>query len=165
MIRFMYGFIYNSADHGEINPMLLNTRVYGVAEKYGAPALKEHARTRFEQSLNWNAVEFPLVIEEVYGSTHSSVRGLRDVVVKATRDNAEELMKTEAFLRVLEYSPGFAADMVKELVERPAHPAMRFRCPNCQGVFVERDPSFLAGSHMCRYRHDRVSCWAAFQLS
>src|SRR5436190_5739084 len=64
------------------NPALFSSiRIYAVAEKYGIKDLKQLAQSRFSTwaSNNWNHSEFLMMVQEVYGSTPSSDRGLRDI--------------------------------------------------------------------------------------
>ena len=62
--------------------LLNNVLVYAIAERYFIEGLKEMARVKFRsQAENLLSVkEFPEIIRELYQSTLSSDRGLRDIV-------------------------------------------------------------------------------------
>lgn len=123
MVRFMYdsGTQLGAYCHGETSPTILLTRIYAVAEKYQIPKLKEQAKLKFQISVQspWYMKDFPQVIEEVYTTTCPDVRDLRDEVVRVTRDRVETLLKNDDFQHVLESQIGFAADMVRILIEKP----------------------------------------------
>src|SRR6267378_8325051 len=57
-------------------------REYAIAEKYDIKDLKAFAQSRFSTWIksNWNHPEFYSVLNEVYYSTPSNDRGLRDLV-------------------------------------------------------------------------------------
>jgi len=78
-------------------------RVYAVAEKYDIKDLKELARSRFSTwaSKNWNHSEFPMMVQEVYDSTPSSDRGLREIVETIVRKNANCLLHNVKFKKFL----------------------------------------------------------------
>lgn len=101
--------------------MLLSARVYGVAEKYFVVGLKQWAKTRFRDAvkMSWDTVDFPNVVREIYASTHSTVRELRDELGYATEINLRALQKKKEFQDVLEECAGFSVDMVRILGERP----------------------------------------------
>lgn len=63
--------------------LLLNARVYAVAEKYDIQGLKDVARLKFSTRLKRTSTEKQLlsIIEEVYISTQEKDRGLRDPLV------------------------------------------------------------------------------------
>ena len=52
MIHFMHGYDYDSSGNsrGRISPMLFNVKVYGVAEKYGIPTLKQLSKEKFNHA-------------------------------------------------------------------------------------------------------------------
>ncbi|CZR45755.1 uncharacterized protein FPRO_15069 [Fusarium proliferatum ET1] len=63
----------------------LHAKVYALGEKYRIEGLKKEAKRKFEseiQSGNVGVDDFAGAVEEVYTSTVSEDRGLRDVVVK-----------------------------------------------------------------------------------
>ncbi|OXV11874.1 hypothetical protein Egran_00364 [Elaphomyces granulatus] len=133
MIHFMYGFDYDSSGSslGRISPMLFNAMVYKVADKYGVPALKHLAQQKFDSAVTacWNMDDFPHVIAEVYTTTVESDKGLRDRVVSVSYNNIQSLFLKEDFIRVLNDTPSFAADVLQLLVEKPS--TKRYTCPSC----------------------------------
>jgi len=85
MLHFMYRFDYDGSgnDQGRVSPMLFNVQVYGIADKYGILALKSVAKEKFDKAVRtcWDMDDFAHVITEIYSSTPSTDRGLRDTVV------------------------------------------------------------------------------------
>jgi hypothetical protein len=65
--------------------LCLHAKVYALGEKYGIRGLKKAAKGKFESEIESGTVgidDFAEAAEEVYTSTISDDRGLRDVVVK-----------------------------------------------------------------------------------
>jgi len=86
------------------NPALFSSiRVYAVAEKYDIKDLKQLAQSRFSiwASNNWNHSEFPMMVQEVYDSTPSSDRGLRDIVETIVKKNAYCVLHNDEFKKFL----------------------------------------------------------------
>ncbi|KAI9765219.1 MAG: hypothetical protein M1840_007711 [Geoglossum simile] len=72
-----------------------DVRVYAIADKYGIIELKQLAKRRFERwaGQNWSHKDFPVIVREVFKSTPSSDRGLRDIVCRVSADNVKELVE------------------------------------------------------------------------
>ncbi|KMU74568.1 hypothetical protein CISG_04275 [Coccidioides immitis RMSCC 3703] len=87
MIHFMYGIDYDSSGsgRGRVSPVFFNTQVYALAEEYEVQKLKQLAKEKFATSVRacWDMDDFPPVIVEVYNTTPSADRGLRDTCWKA----------------------------------------------------------------------------------
>ncbi|KAK3117886.1 hypothetical protein LTR53_000299 [Teratosphaeriaceae sp. CCFEE 6253] len=94
--------------------LVLHSRVYGVAEKYDIPSLKQLARQKFEMALacHFDSLELPAAIEEVYCSTLDNDRGLRDLVCEAFRCHPQ-LANTPDIHAVIQELPSLAFDLFK----------------------------------------------------
>lgn len=133
MLHFMYGFDYDSSGSGlgRASPMLFNALVHKVADKYRVPALKHLARQKFDAAVStcWNMDDFPHVISEVYTTTD---KGLQNQVVSVSHQNIQSLLVKEDFMRVLNDTPSFAADVLQLLVKEKKKPSVRkYECPHC----------------------------------
>ena len=97
MVYFMYGFNYDSSgsDQGRISPMLFNTRVYQIGDKYDVPKLKEQARVKFSNAIEtcWEMDDFPVAIASAYSTTTSADRGLRDLLISTSLKHINVLLK------------------------------------------------------------------------
>ncbi|PYH94880.1 BTB/POZ domain-containing protein [Aspergillus ellipticus CBS 707.79] len=115
----MYGFEYDSSgsEQGRTSPMLFNIKLYQVGDKYAVPQLKLKAKEKFETIAKtcWQMDDFPTAIADAYKSTPREDRGLRDILVRVSREHLNELLKTEDFQDVLEEAVGFAADLVRDM--------------------------------------------------
>lgn len=94
--------------------LLLNARVYALAEKYDIPSLKQLARSKFEMAMAcyYDSPEFPHAIEEVYCSTIDSDRGLRDIVLMTFR-NHPQLAHAQDVYSVIRDTPSLALELFK----------------------------------------------------
>lgn len=142
MLQFMYSFDYDASGNADssASPMVFNVKVYSVADKYDVPALKSQARQKFETTVEtcWNMDDFPDAIVQVYNSTTSIDRGLRDVVVGIACKHIDGLLSKQGFRDVLEETLGFASDIAQFLAKgqkktdkkKPAG-QKKYRCPGC----------------------------------
>jgi len=78
-------------------------REYAIAEKYDIKDLKALAQSRFSTWVksNWNHPEFHSVVNEVYNSTPSNDRGLRDVVESIVKENVGTVLHDVNFREML----------------------------------------------------------------
>ncbi|KAJ9306773.1 hypothetical protein DTO217A2_3760 [Paecilomyces variotii] len=90
MVHFMYGFNYNNSgsEHGRVSPMLLNVKVYQVADKYDIPKLKAQAKENFTVAINkcWEMDDFPTAIEDAYSTTTSGIEAF-EILLSAYHQN------------------------------------------------------------------------------
>ncbi|KAL4906824.1 hypothetical protein BDW74DRAFT_149687 [Aspergillus multicolor] len=121
MIDFMYGIEYTTTDHGVMSSMMFLVAAYQIADKYDVPNLKDHTKKKFEHAVkvNWEMDDFPPTIVEVYRTTLMSHRDLRDPIVRVVGNHYFDLTLKEGFMKVLEETPGFGADMTRHFSLRP----------------------------------------------
>ncbi|KIX08720.1 uncharacterized protein Z518_03377 [Rhinocladiella mackenziei CBS 650.93] len=164
MIRFMYENEYDSSGNSEerISPMVFNVRVYRVADKYGVPALKQLSKEKLDHAANicWDMDDFPHVITDVYGT--SECEELRDTIARVSHEYMEALLKKDKFLRVLEETSGFAADLVRLMAA--AHTTRtEYQCPSCGGTW---EANFLPGRrYYCQLCGASYSDWSSYAVS
>ncbi|KAI9784353.1 MAG: hypothetical protein M1839_002414 [Geoglossum umbratile] len=81
-----------------------SVRVYAIAEKYDIPALKTLAKERFSEwaKSNWSHKDFPILVREVFESTPTSDRGLRDVASQLFAKHVKLLLQGNGDLDVIE---------------------------------------------------------------
>jgi speckle-type POZ protein len=136
MLHFFYRFDYDSSGDGSrgwASPMLFNSRVYGIAEKYDIPALKFLAGEKVGKAVRtcWDMDDFTHVITDIYNSTPPTDRGLRDIVVEVAHSHIDTLLEKEEFRCALEETPGFAADITRQMAEKGGITVKEYSCPEC----------------------------------
>lgn len=121
MLRFMYTFDCDGSgnDQERVSPMIFNAEVYSIADKYGVQALKTRSKEKFDKAVKtcWDMDDFARAITEVYSSTPSTDRGLRDTVAHTVVENIQGLLTKPDFQDVLEDTVGFGADVTKILAQ------------------------------------------------
>lgn len=128
MLQFCYttDYTYDTA---------LHAKVYAIAEKYNIKPLKDLARTKFETAADrdWDSPYFPTTIDFVYTSTPPNDRGLRDIVVKLSRDHLKSLLYRPGFESMMEDNGDFGKDLVKAIAYRvDIEPgAATYKCGAC----------------------------------
>ncbi|KAI9772811.1 MAG: hypothetical protein M1839_002284 [Geoglossum umbratile] len=78
-------------------------RVYALADKYDIQELKSLAESRFRiwATTYWIHPDFPDMVRDVYNSTPSTDRGLRNIVEKVLVDHALEVTEQPRFKELL----------------------------------------------------------------
>ena len=97
-----------------------NVRVYALAEKYGIPALKELAKTKFEDyEASSNSVHNREVINAVFDSTPDTDLGLRNIVIQmsAKASDIEKNLQEGELAPVIRENGNFGLGMLREFVK------------------------------------------------
>jgi len=99
--------------------LLNNVLVYAIAEKYGIAELKEMAKAKFQgraRSL-LSAKEFPEIIRELYRSTPSSDRGLRDIVSRVCAPQGSTIVGNPDLNATIVEIGEFGLDLLREVLK------------------------------------------------
>jgi len=120
--------------------------VYALSEKYGIPDLKKQAAHHFDQELQQTEMTIDVfdIIGEVYLTTPSQDRGLRDMVVAKVYGEVQHWVKDQQFMKTLSCEGDFCTDLlaytVKEDLKRYEaalanidHPGY---CGKCQATLI-----------------------------
>jgi speckle-type POZ protein len=167
MLRFMYTFDYDASGSAEnsFSPMVFNVKVYSIADKYDVPALKSKAEQKFEAAVavGWDMDDFPDAIAQVYNSTPSVDRGLREIVTETACKHVKELLLKPGFRDVLDETVGFASDIAQLLAEsKNQKQRSKYRCPSCRHNWEAVLPS--GGSYHCIYCGFQRSDWSSYAV-
>ena len=150
MLRWIYSKDYS--DQVGNQPLLINARMYALADKYAIIALKHHAKQKFQDSpqypksgLDGNYPQFdskafePLMdtIPVVYTSTPNSDRGLRDLVMEVFRPYKKGLESDKTFMGLFKSGLAeaeFAVDVLKAwtTTHRTDLDAFEWLCTSCK---------------------------------
>lgn len=100
--------------------LLVNAKVYFIADKYELKGLKGLACTKYQRVLlnTWNA---PIFIESachVLENTMETDQLLRDVIVQVASDHAKELLNRGEFVEMLKNHGDIAAGILRKVVDR-----------------------------------------------
>ena len=78
--------------HAESSGLMVNAKVYAMAEKFNIPQLKFLAKEKFaKHACGWPILNFASVAHEVLTSTPPSDRGLRDIVRDIIANHVTEI--------------------------------------------------------------------------
>lgn len=115
----------------------VDARVYALAEKYDISGLKDLAKYKYETALNnCSGGDFLKSIQDVYGLTRESDRGLRDLVIKHTRGHMPDLKDKNEFTLAIEEIGEFSLDLLKAVLNSPV---ASWRGRYCHYCCCERD--------------------------
>lgn len=100
--------------------LMINALVYALADKYDLDPLKALARSKFEEvpSLEEVPVDFANVAREVYTSTPSGDRGLRDLVLTTCMAHMDDLFRNDDFNALLEEEAQLSRDLLRREVAK-----------------------------------------------
>ena len=136
MISYLYTYDYRDEEHPrpsrdqhqdisgramEDQPALLSSvRVYAIADKYDIQPLKELAKNRFETSAekNWAHKDFSDTVKEIFESTPTSDRGLRDIAIRIVASHADVLIQKDEFRELIEEVGDLGLNTVCLLLEK-----------------------------------------------
>ena len=134
MIQFMYNLDYSVIE--SVCPLLFNAKVYGIADKYNVPGLKVVAKRKFAHKISCRPAKpgygynvkvdyttteidnFSKAVIEVYDSTPSSDRGLRDILVTESCQEAQKFLGNDSFQKVMADCHGFCLDLATYMGKR-----------------------------------------------
>jgi hypothetical protein len=97
-----------------------SVRVYAIADKYDMPHLKDLAQKRFSNwaENNWACHDFSAIAREVFETTPTSDRGLRDVVIRLAAMHADDLIRKENFRNLIEDVGELGLNVLCQLLKR-----------------------------------------------
>lgn len=103
-----------------LNPLslLVNAKVYIIAEKYDIQALKQWAVVKYKEVLlaTWNSSSFIESASLVFENTPESDQMLRKVIIRKASENARALFDRNEFVALLESHGGFAAEVLRDVL-------------------------------------------------
>lgn len=96
--------------------LVVNARVYAIAEKYMIESLKELAKQKTLAAISdeWNSESFLTALEIVWNGTPASDRALRACYVTVVVKHRNALRKKEAFLDIMRANRDLSFDVVLE---------------------------------------------------
>lgn len=114
--------ISTTVDEVHPQPSLFNNvLVYSVAEKYDIAMLKDKAKEKFELRAETGnlvtASEFTEIITEIYRTTPSSDRGLRNVVSQICARHTQTIVNDPVFKSSIEETGEFVFDLLQEVLK------------------------------------------------
>ena len=136
--------------------MIFNVEVYSITDKYEILALKLRATEKFGKAVRtcWDMDDFAYAITEVYSSTPSTDRGLRDTFVEVAYKHINTLLEKDDFRGVLEEAVRFVADVTQLIAQSESLSLRIVHCPSCGNHWETLLP--CAGMYCCiRYGRGR----------
>lgn len=104
MLCFFYTCEYSDLGENAADAVI-NILVYAIADKYNIETLKRLAITKFKgtmSSTKFNPNAFPGIVRQIYSTTPSSDRGLRDCAKDITKQQKDSLRLNKAFRNLLQ---------------------------------------------------------------
>jgi ribosomal protein S27AE len=117
---------------GEDNPLLMNVKLYIMADRYDVQPLKYLAKTKYEQVLvnGWNDSSFVASLGLLYEETSESDRMLKNIAITVAGAHAKVLVDRGEFATLCKSSGEIAFDILKANLSATVHKAHQI-CPSC----------------------------------
>jgi len=119
LISYFYTFNYQwptkEDSSAAIHPLIGHVRMHATADRLDVQGLKTLAKENFAQlaKIAWTHPQFPAAVKEVYETTVSTDRALRDVARDVVKNNICALLEKENFVRVLSNVAEMGYDLVQ----------------------------------------------------
>lgn len=125
----------------ELTRALINIAVYAIAEKYNLRDLKKAAMTRClsQTWASWPLDDLHVIAKEVYSSTPSSDRGLRDKIICDCADHAEELTQQEDWISLIKIDADFGFDLFQKMTEKHVEAMIELANRRLQAVELRQE--------------------------
>lgn len=151
MVHFFYSMDYDDEmpDGVDMSPLQLYTRMFALADLYGISSMSAFAVEKYTSRCDaaWMPTEFLASIHDVYETTPSCVKTMRELVCKTIREHLPSMLDSEdvaeMFERVLVERTEFANDLLKSYVSSSLYghctacgsdqpmEALQARCKKC----------------------------------
>ncbi|MCJ1388001.1 hypothetical protein MMC18_000845 [Xylographa bjoerkii] len=123
MLLYLYNMQYPQTPSSlrKAKDMVLDAKMYGIADKYDLPDLKQKVLTAFEPLLALHRSD-PLFTEaasHVYGMTIDSDRGLRDLVKAMVWGDRTVMLMRKDVQECIMHHDGFKDDVLQALFSDP----------------------------------------------
>ena len=124
MLIYLYSMQYPQIplSSRKAQDMVLDARMYGIADKYDLPDLKQKVLKAFWPLLGLYRSD-PLLSEAasiVYGTTIDSDRGLRDLVKAVVWENRAVILVRKDVQECIMHNEGFKDDVLQSLFADPS---------------------------------------------
>ncbi|KAB8292166.1 hypothetical protein EYC80_007909 [Monilinia laxa] len=127
MINFLYTQDYDDTTTSEESqiephgPLLVNTMLYILADKYDIPPLKTLATKKFERALrtDWNSPSFTASLNLLYEQLPESDTCLTSRALRAACLHARDLKDREDFTALCRSNPDIAYDLFATMASEP----------------------------------------------
>ena len=112
-MQILWGGCYTFSTHAtipilrKVSGAVINVPVYAIADKYNVETLKRLAKRKFQNimaNMEWNPDAFPGILRQIYSTTPSFDRGLRNCAKNLMRDHKDSLRLNETFRSILQGS-------------------------------------------------------------
>lgn len=167
LIDFFYTMDYQEDPYDVEQPeeprtssLQLHAQMFALGDRYDIPSLRTLAVHRYEKvcSQERNTLDFLESIPQVYGTTPSALRGLRDIVIDFSRrhliDPDARAFSSEAVAirnRVIDECTEHSQDLLRSFLTNP----VLSHCSTCHGmrgmtILQARCRDCLKGQHVAR---------------
>jgi hypothetical protein len=121
--------LINKTQPESLNPvsLLINAKVYIIADKYEIQALKDLAAAKYKSVLpkTWNSSAFTESSGLVYNNTLDTDRMLRNAIVQEASKHVKILLDRGEFVDLLESRGDLAVEVLKNVVSNHSSPTER----------------------------------------
>jgi hypothetical protein len=120
----------------DLGPLLLNARVYAIAELYNIPGLKTLATEKYGEAIkeNWNGTSFVASLKLIYDTTPESDRLLKDIALNTAGKNAQALCDRGEFVALCKEYGEISYHVLKSSLDHNDHDVTAMECVKCRNT-------------------------------
>ena len=154
MMHYFYHFDYDDEGHGDLSPMVLNIKLFAMAQFYLADSLKTLAKDKLvtRVATQWEHSSFADAIKLAFSMTDDHTSVIRDILAGAVWDHAKTLFNHkweghEEFARVAMGVPRLLLDYAKKIpkdTNGPAHNPANVDWYRCPGTYCKQYNTIFA---------------------
>ena len=181
MLHYMYHGSYTDPGNApdDIPPILLDIRMFIIADKYFVKPLKSVSRVKFTQHCaeEWKSADFALAVREIY-ATELNDESVKDIALKTIREHTGDFFADrdtyEEINRATRDVPAFGADVLAKLAaakhdfgDEGSMMKWRLKCPDCKSDFYvgvpAGNPNFKFSCPRGENWNQPISWWSGFR--
>lgn len=129
MVSFFYTFDYSGEleDGADLSQLQLHTRMFALADQYEIPRLGVLAAKKYSDTCtkSWSAQEFFQSLKDIYTTTPSAVRQLRETACTEIQGHLPEILEddevADQYEQVLDEIPEFVKDLLGRYIGECLH--------------------------------------------
>lgn len=164
LIHFAYTGTY--WDRGGNEPsaqprLIVNAKVYALAEEYQCPTLKQYAIAQFKDATadHDDVLDVEAMIRLVYTTTPADDQGLREQLIRTVMRDYRWWRAREGFQQALETMPRFCQSVLSRLEHKATLPPDALNdastCPTCHTADYEMYHGQIV--HPCKSCHQMIN--------
>jgi len=124
--------LIKASELDSIDAPLTDAKMFTIGTKYGIPALRRVAKTKYLAAMpdTWNSASFVASLKVLYEEATETDHAMKDIAVEAAGEHARELLGREEFLSLCKENGEIAVNVMKTALMDP----LKQPCASCRAM-------------------------------